>query len=76
MKCLNCGGKTRVLRPYHTPENETIRHRRCCECGRDMYSIESPVPYSNEFRAKVNELFYEYERELAERKLKEGKKYE
>ena len=68
MRCSKCGGMTKVVRPFHTPENETIRQRKCRECGHDMYTIESEVPYSSKLSLRIWQLFNDYKRELAERR--------
>lgn len=74
MRCSKCGGMTKVVRPFHTPENETIRQRKCRECGYDMYTIESEVPYSSKLSLRIWQLFNEYKRELAERRETKGDK--
>lgn len=60
MKCSKCGGKTKVMRPYHTSENETIRHRKCDSCGHDMYTVEAEVEYTDKIHRRIRKALNAY----------------
>lgn len=46
MKC-KCGGKLTSCDQVHTPDNRTLRKRRCMECGNFTYTVEYAIKYND-----------------------------
>lgn len=57
MNCPKCGGKGKVIRPYHTQENETIRHIVCTDCRHEFYSVEYEVECTSQLRADIGNIY-------------------
>ena len=54
MTCPKCDGKTTVKRPYHTSDNENIRHRVCLGCGHNFYTVEYEVEYTPKLKSEMS----------------------
>lgn len=54
MECPKCGCVTRTIDIVHTPDNETLRKKRCPECKHISYSIEFESEYDDVFKKAWN----------------------
>lgn len=59
MKCSKCNGDIRVVDSVHTPDNETIRKRKCKKCGYIFYTVEEEAPVTDELMEKYHK-YYRY----------------
>ena len=55
MNCPKCGGVIKVIRPYQTAKNDTLRHKKCDECGHNIYTLETEVEYTGSIRYMIYE---------------------
>ena len=63
MTCPKCGGRMRGKDTRCTPENETIRKRKCDDCGEIMFTLEFEVEPTKQLIADYMEVKKLYNRE-------------
>lgn len=55
MNCPECGGQTRVVKPFHTTKNQTLRWRACANCGHRFYTLETEIEKTGTVPYMINE---------------------
>lgn len=71
MTCPKCGGRMLGKDTRYTPENETIRKRKCDKCGNIMYTLEFEVELTEQLIAASKEA-----KKLKSREYRRKKKYD
>lgn len=65
MLCPKCGGKSGVIDTVKNPvDNEIYRQRKCTDCGRVFYSIETKADCNQDFMEEKWHKYYRRKRRV------------